>query len=263
MPHTIELLPQQEGISFDEAEHRYTFASKLGPVNPASATQVLTVSGGKQFDVSYWRRSLIEKQGLTAQEAEVFMDKHRNLRADIGTELHALIRAELLGLPFTPPKHAEPLQLIATWRREFLPRVGKVMLCEQPLCSRWGFYTGTPDLVAEIDGRLLVVDWKTKASEAKAKPEASWALQLGGYAGLIEDQYGVQLDGALNVMVWPGGTADVAYNRADVKQARERFNAYLRKHHEIRAAQGCAMHRKALQHLDREIACGRVQVGVI
>ena len=262
MGHTLQLLDPQPGISFDEAEHRYTLESKVGAVHPASATQVLTVSGAKAFDTTYWRRSLIEKQGLTETEADVFMDKHRNLRADIGTELHALIRAELLGLPFNPPKHAEPLQLVATWRQQFLPRVEEVLLCEVPLASRWGFYTGTPDLLARVDGKLLVVDWKTKASEAKAKPEASWALQLGGYAGLIADQYGIEVDGALNVMVWPGGTADVAYNRADVKQARERFYGCLRKHHEIRAMQGCALHRKALQHFDREVACGRVCVGV-
>jgi hypothetical protein len=262
-PPTLQLLDPQPGIGFDEAEHRYTLASKLGPVHPASATQVLTVAGGKAFDPRHWRRSLIERQGLRPHEADAFMDKHRNLRADIGTELHSLIRAELLGLPWCPPKHAEPLQLLATWRQQFLPRISEVLLVEVPLASLWGFYTGTPDLLARVDGQLLVVDWKTKASEAKAKPEASWALQLGGYAGLILDQYGLQVDGALNLMVWPGGTADVNYNRADMLQARDRFYGFLRKHHEIRAVQGCSLHRRALQQFDRELACGRVHVGVV
>lgn len=255
----LALLEPQAGITFDEAEHRYGFESKLGLVHPASATQVLTVSGAKAFDTSYWKRSL-ERKGLRSHEADAYMDKHRNLRADIGTELHSLIRAELLGLPFSPPKHAEPLELIATWRQQFLPRVDEVLLCEVPLCSRWGFYTGTPDLLARVDGQLVVVDWKTKASEAKAKTEGSWLLQLAGYAGLIRDQYGIEVDGALNVMVWPGGTADVVYNRADVKLAQRRFYGCLRKHHEIRSLQGCSLHRKALLHLDQLIAQGQLEV---
>ena len=263
MPFDLQLLPPQPGITFDEAEHRYTLESRHGPVHPASATQVLTLSGAKAFDPQHWRRSLIDRQGLRPHEADAFMDRHRNLRADIGTELHALIRAELLGLPFHPPRYAEPLQLVATWRRLFLPRIEAVALCEVPLASRWGFFTGTPDLLAKVDGKWLVVDWKTKASADKAKPESSWVLQLAGYGLLIAEQYGLQVEGALNLMVWPGGCADVFYNRADVTIAQGRFVGYLRKHHEIRTAQGCAMHRKALQHLDQEIACGRVQVGVV
>ena len=262
MPPILQLLEPQAGITFDEVEHKYTLASALGDVHPASATQVLTVSGGKQFDPQHWRRSLIERQGLLPVEADVFMDRHRNTRADIGTELHSLIRAELLGLPFLAPKHAEALVLRATWRKQFLPRISEVLLVEVPLASRWGFYTGTPDLLARVDGQLVVVDWKSKASADKAKAEASWALQLGGYAGLILDQYGLQVDGALNLMVWPGGTADVVYNRADVLQARDRFYGFLRKHHEIRAVQGCGLHRRALQQFDREVACGRVSLGV-
>lgn len=258
-PVPLALLEPQPGITFDEAEHRYSFASKVGLVHPASATQVLTVSGAKAFDTSYWKRSL-ERQGLRSHEADAYMDKHRNNRADIGTELHSLIRAELLGLPFTPPKNAEPLHLIATWRRFFLPRLQEVLLVEVPLASRWGFYTGTPDLLARVDGRLLVIDWKTKASESKAKAESSWLLQLAGYAGLIRDQYGLEVDGALNLMIWPGGTQEVFYNRADVQQAKRRFYGCLRKHHEIRSLQGCDLHRKALLHLDQLIATGHLTV---
>jgi hypothetical protein len=258
MPFTLSLLPPQPGITFDEAEHRYTYQSAIGPISPASATQVLTVSGAKAFDPSHWRRSLIDRQGLKPAEADAFMDRHRNLRADIGTELHSLIRAELLGLPFNPPRYGEPLQLVATWRRAFLPRIDEVLLVEVPLCSRWGCFTGTPDLLARVEGRLLVVDWKTKTDASKARPDSSWILQLAAYAALVEGEYGLQVDGALNLMVWPGGTADVFYNRADVLQGRQRFIEALRKHHEIRAVQGCALHRRALIHLDQQIACGRV-----
>ena len=255
MPHTLNLLHPQPGITFDEEAHSYAYNSRThGVLHPSSTTQVLTISGAKAFDTTHWHRSLLRK-GLEPHEADTYMERHRNTRADIGTELHSLIRATLLGLPYHPPKNAEALLLHATWRTQFLPQIDTVYLCEVPLCSLWGFYTGTPDLVCRLtDGALVVLDWKSKASADKAKPEAAWALQLGGYAGLVQDAYNLQLDGAANLMVWPGGCSVVRYPAADLALAQSRFYGALRQHHQLRTAQGCATHAIALQHVDAAIA---------
>ena len=260
----LALLPPQSGIHFDDPSHRYWVWSPRRDrwMQPASTSQVLTLSGAKGFDSTYWRRSLIEKDGLRPHEADVYMDLHRNGRATIGTELHGLIRAELLGGSFHP-RHAESLMLLATWRREFLPRIGAVLACESPLASLQRFYTGTPDLLAVIDGLLLTCDWKTKVSQEKAKPDNGWGLQLGGYDQLIRDNYGIEPDGALNLMIWPGGIGDVFYNRADVMQRRITFNQALLVHHRIRADDGCIDHQGALRHLEQCYQLGLAPTGVM
>jgi len=255
MAHTLNLLRPQPHITFDEAAHSYAYNSPTrGLLYPSSTTQVLTISGAKAFDTTHWHRSLL-RRGLLPHEADTYMERHRNTRADIGTELHSMIRATLLGLPYHPPKHAETLLLHATWRDQFLPHIDTVYLCEVPLCSLWGFYTGTPDLLARMaDGTLLLLDWKTKASADKAKPEASWALQLGGYSGLVQDAYNLLPDAAANLMVWPGGCSLVQYPAADLALAQTRFYGALRQHHQLRTAQGCTTHALALQHVDAAIA---------
>jgi hypothetical protein len=252
MTPSLALLPPPEGILFDEIEHRYSLWSqnRQAWLQPASTSQVLSASGAKGFDNTFWRRSLMDKHGMTFPEAELYMELHKVNRAAIGTELHGLIRAELLGGKFTP-KQAESLMLLSVWRREFLPRIEEVKLCEIPLASRAYFYTGTPDLFARVDGLWLTVDWKSKVSEEKAKKDKAWVLQLAGYDGLVAEQYGIQSDGAMNLMIWPDGCEDVFYNRADITLARQRFVGHLAWSHFVRGVSGCWQHQGALLHLLR------------
>ena len=250
MSPAIALLPRQEGVHYDDPSHRYwIWSARRGRWMALSSTsQVLTSSGAKGFDPTHWRRSLVQRHGLMPAEAEAYMDLHRNNRADVGTELHGLIRAELLGGSFHP-RQAESLMLLATWRREFLPRVEQVVLCESPLASSALFFSGTPDLIARVEGAWMGLDWKSKVSEEKAKPDGGWRLQLTGYDLLVEEQHRIVLDGAMNLMIWPGGCKDVWYNRADLNQSRPLFIGHLAWAHALRAADGCVDHQGALQHL--------------
>lgn len=250
MTHALALFAPPPGILFDEIEHRYSVWSPVRQMwtHPASTSQVLSAAGAKGFDNTFWRKSLIEKHGMTFHEAELYMELHKVNRASIGTELHGLIRAELLGGKYTP-KQAESLMLLSVWRREFLPRIEAVCLCEIPLASGDHFFTGTPDLFARVDGLWLTVDWKSKVSEAKAKKDKAWVLQLAGYDTLVRYNYPVDPDGAMNLMIWPEGCEDVLYNRADIALARQRYLGHLAWSHFVRGSAGCWQHQGALLHL--------------
>jgi hypothetical protein len=249
---SIALLPQTNVIHFDEPSHRYwLWSHRRGRwMQPASTSQVLAAGGLKGFDNTFWRKSLMEKRGMRRDEADLYMELHRDNRAHIGTELHGLIRAELLGGTFRP-KYAESLMLLSVWRREFLPRIDEVVLCEMPMASTNYFYTGTPDLVCKVDGLRLTVDWKSKVNEEKAKPDKSWKFQLSGYDQLTEENYLLQLDGAMNLMIWPDGCEDVFYNRADMLQSRRVFIGCLAWNHLLKGVAGCDDHRGAFHHLCR------------
>ena len=209
------------------------------------------MAGAKGFDPTHWRRKLIEKEGLQPAEAEAYMELHRNGRAEIGTELHALIRQELLGAAAPPVRFAESLLLLATWRRLFLPQIEEVIACESPLASLRLFCTGTPDLIARVAGRWQVVDWKTKVSQEKAKPDQTWPLQLAGYDLLAQERYGVRLDGAMNLMIWPGGCQEVFWPPEKMAELRRRFIGHIAWAHAVKGAQGVAATAGALEHLLR------------
>ncbi len=210
---------------------------------------MLALAGAKGFDPQHWRRKLIEKEGMQPAEAEAYMELHRNGRAEIGTELHALIRQELLGAAAPPVRFAESLLLLATWRRLFLPQIEEVIACESPLASLRLFFTGTPDLIARVAGRWQVVDWKTKVSQEKAKPDQAWPLQLAGYHLLAQERYGVRLDGAMNLMIWPGGCQEVFWPPEKMAELRRRFIGHVAWAHAVKGAQGVADTAGALEHL--------------
>lgn len=247
----IALLPQQEGILFDEPSHRYWVWSPRRSrwLQPPSCSQVLALSGAKGFNPQYWRRKLIEKDGLRPAEADSYMELHRNGRAEIGTELHALIRQELLGIAAPPVRFAESLLLLATWRQQFLPQIEEVIACEAPLASLQLFFTGTPDLIAKVSGRWMPVDWKSKVSQEKARPDQAWPLQLAGYDLLAQERYGITLDGAMNLMVWPGGCEEVFWPPGRMIELRRRFIGCIAWAHAVRGVGGDAAATGALAHV--------------
>ena len=210
---------------------------------------MLGLAGAKGFDPTHWRRKLIEKEGLRPAEAESYMERHRNGRAEIGSELHALIRQELLGIAAPPVRFAESLLLLATWRRMFLPQIEEVIACESPLASRRLFFTGTPDLIARVAGRWLTVDWKSKVSQEKAKPDQAWPLQLAGYDLLAQERYGIRLDGAMNLMIWPGGCQEVFWPPEKMAELRRRFIGHIAWAHAVKGAQSVTDTAGALEHL--------------
>jgi len=247
----IALLPQQGGIQFDEPTHRYwVWSARRGRwLQPPSCSQVLGIAGAKGFDPQHWRNKLISKEGLRPDETEVYMELHRNGRAEIGTELHTLIRQELLSAAAPPVQFAESLLLLATWRRLFLPQIEDVIACESPLASLRLFFTGTPDLIAKVSGKWLIVDWKSKVSAEKAKPDAAWPLQLAGYDLLAQERYGIRLDGAMNLMVWPGGCQEVFWPPEKMAELKRRYIGHVAWAHAVKGAQGVADAAGALEHL--------------
>ena len=94
-----------------------------------------------------------------------------------------------------------------------------------------------------------VVDWKTKVSQEKAKPDQAWPLQLAGYHLLAQERYGVRLDGAMNLMIWPGGCQEVFWPPEKMAELRRRFIGHVAWAHAVKGAQGVADTAGALEHL--------------
>lgn len=195
----------------------------------ASVSQVMTRSGFKRFDFSNWRRALL-RQGIAEELVDDYMKQHANKRARIGTATHDLIRARLLdtgpGTDFTAiaeDERAEAREIAQVIAGQFLPMAEAVLLVERPLAHGLLAFAGTPDLLVVIDGRIFLVDWKTKPSESKARVSDEWVAQLAAYRELCYWNYGVRADGAINVMAWPDGLRLKRWNAADLNAAWYRF----------------------------------------
>lgn len=169
MSKVLHLLPPQGGVFFEEQRHKYFFKDLEVP----SSSHIIALSGGKDFDKEPWRRSLSRK-GLSAMDAEYFMERVRDIRADIGTRFHAMAGLSLgsfeqLDIAAGLPEDAEAAAIHKQWIKHVYPRIGKVYVIEQPMIHPGGCYGLTPDLVAEIDGILSLCDWKTNQAEHLAE----------------------------------------------------------------------------------------------
>ena len=274
MTVTLKLLPPVRELFFDEAEHRYTFHSpQLGILPLYSCSQVMEATEAKAMNWSHWRKRLMTK-GLTEAEAEAagklwpagplsleqancFMELWRNHRAQVGTDLHSRVQGFLLNEPCGDGRSDESYQMYLQWRGDLLPRVTDVYLIEQPLVHRSCFFSGTPDLLAVIDGILTLVDWKTqmlKYSPAgaplapKVRPE--WQMQQGAYAAMIESCYGMKPERGLNWIGWAEGSKDHFWNAADLEQGWFKFAGFLMELHAREARLGSVPHAIAMQAME-------------
>jgi len=271
MAVTLKLLPPVEGLSFSEQEHRYTFSHpRLGVLPLYSCSQVMEATEAKAMNWSHWRKRLMTK-GLTEPEAEAadklwprgplsleqancFMELWRNHRAQVGTDFHAHVQSALLRRPPPSVLHNEASSILDVWIDSLLPRITDVFLIEQPLVHKACFFSGTPDLLAVIDGVLTLVDWKTqmlKYSPAgqplapKVRPE--WQMQQGAYAAMIESCYGMKVERGMNWIGWAEGSKDHFWNAADLEQGWFKFAGFLMELHAREARLGSIPHSIAMQ----------------
>ena len=246
----LDHLPPIRGLSFVEDGHRYTWqSSRYGLLEPPSVSKVLEGTGAKCMNWAGWRNSLVRK-GMTVEQAEAHMEEHRQRRATVGSLAHGLIALRLGNLQGEPLEDdpTEEARIFWTWAREFLPLIESTRLIEQPLIHRGGFYVGTPDLLATINGMLTVVDWKT-AQPKKERIRLEWRLQLAAYAAMIESCYGIKPEQGMNVVISEDRCMVKTWNAADLDLGWRQFAGFLLEYHAAMTAQGSEIHRIAWRNL--------------
>lgn len=167
------LLPAQPGVFFREHDHRYFYRGDEETIEVPSSSHIIALGGGKDFDKQPWKRSLMRK-GLNERGAEYFMERVRDIRADIGTRFHALAGLSLGSFEQREcfpefPEEVEAAAIHEQWLEHVYPRIGKVYVIEHTMIHPGGLYGFTPDLVAEVDGILSLCDWKSNQAESFAE----------------------------------------------------------------------------------------------
>lgn len=165
-------------LDFDPQNHQY----RLDGVSVPSVTQIVAPLG-EDFD-----------------EPESDLELTVEAAADRGVTMHAYLAHRLMGgepedfeLPGQYQPYAEAVEF-------FLSEHSIVPLLIETALPGPG-YAGTPDLVAQFDGPIAILDYKFVSTVAKSRVGA----QLGGYLGLCEHN-GVFPEALYAVQFLPGGT---------------------------------------------------------
>ena len=201
----IEDLPKIERIKGRHGRRYYIREGKPSQAYP-SVTTVLSADKVSRKALFEWRNR------VGAEEAQRVSSKASGL----GNTVHDMIEKYVLEGATTRPD-AMPIHLDMFGRLKDVvdERVGEVRLVEGQMISDHLRVAGTADMIAEFDGRLAVVDWKTSAKEKPREWITNYFKQEAAYAVMFEENTGIPVDRLVTVITNQEGTAQVFIEKRD------------------------------------------------
>jgi hypothetical protein len=159
----------------------------LGDVRYQSVTSFIDQNWDKSF-LDDWRKRIGEQMAQHVTETA----------AERGKQLHGIVDTYLNnGEPFLP----DPYQRVLFNKvRPHLDRINNIRLIEKPVYSEVLRLAGTPDCIAEYNGILSILDFKTSTKVKKMKYIVSYFLQCGFYGMMAGELYGETAKRAIIVM---------------------------------------------------------------
>jgi len=170
---------QSELIEKDEAHYYQTPSGLIYP----SITTLLqkTQSKEKQQSLQKWREQEIASEYITQQAAI------------IGSETHKLIEKYLNGEDFLESS----LLLSKAHFSNLLPFINKIndiRGIELRLYSNKMKLAGTSDCIAKYDGKLSIIDYKTKRSNQKEEWLTDHFIQATSYGVMFKELTGINVE---------------------------------------------------------------------
>lgn len=144
----------------------------------------------------------------------------------LGTQYHALVEAYLRNEDI-PEKSALAKFLFNNVLSTF-NRIGKIHTMEQPLYSLYYELAGTPDLIAEFDDELSVIDHKTSNEPKKREWIEGYFVQCFAYACMYAEMFGVMPKQLVVIMSCQNGEVEV-YIERDLQKYVPILRKYINK----------------------------------
>lgn len=185
-------IPFIERIATPEGRRYRTPEGKLYP-SVTGVTELLAETEGKNY-IKEWR----EKVG-----AEV-ADEISRRAANRGTLVHESVEQYLKTGSF--PKFDMFQQTEERMIKQLLPtimKIDRIRCLETPLWSDIFELAGTVDLIAEYEGELMSIDWKTSNSFKHRDDIGGYFLQVAIYAYMFWERTGVAIKNGLIVITTP------------------------------------------------------------
>ena len=175
-------------------------------------------------------RAALDAWKVRIGEAEA--DRIKTSAAARGTAMHSAIEAHLLREPYKVCEIAIPyIQSIFP----ILSRVTNVQLVEGAVWHPNGF-AGSVDCVAEYNGELSIIDWKTSDKPKKPNWIEDYFLQSAAYCAAVNRLYDLRIGRIVIVLAIPNQLAQVfTVNGATLLDYWELFNERLDRYKKLGA----------------------------
>jgi len=142
-----------------------------------------------------------------------------------GTNLHTLNECYLQGIEF--PETTELALKLFKLNKPALDRIGRILGIELTMYSDYLGIAGTCDLVAEYDGDLAIIDYKTSV---KPKPRAwleHYFVQCCAYAFMLKEMTGIEVKRLVIIMSCENGEL-IIYEEKDLAKYIKLLVKYIK-----------------------------------
>ena len=159
------------------------------------------------------RKSIAEwRARVGAEEA----NKISKRATTAGTTVHSMIEDYLnneLNLEKYDGKHLA--KILFTQAKQMLARINNIHFQEAPLYSHEFAIAGRVDCIAEFDGKLSIIDFKTSSKEKKEEWVEGYFVQETGYAKMYEERSGIKVEQIVTLITCQTGDTQVFIKNPD------------------------------------------------
>ena len=159
------------------------------------------------------RKSIAEwRARVGAEEA----NKISKRATTAGTTVHSMIEDYLnneLELEKYDGKHLA--KILFTQAKPMLARINNIHFQEAPLYSHEFAIAGRVDCIAEFDGKLSIIDFKTSSKEKKEEWIEGDLVQETGYAKMYEERSGIKVEQIVTLITCQTGDTQVFIKNPD------------------------------------------------
>lgn len=177
----------------------YDFAKLERDTSPDGSRVYLTPAGNKYPSVTtitgMYKKDAIEKWRLRVGEEEA--NRVSKKATDRGTRIHSLCEDYLLGKnPEVDMFDHDMFESIKYW----LEDIDNIHCLETPLYSDFLQTAGTVDCIAEFQGKLSVIDFKTSSRPKEKEDISDYFMQCSAYAVAFEERTGIPIGRLVIIM---------------------------------------------------------------
>lgn len=199
-----------DDLSTIELNEKRHYVIPTGTLKLQTYPSITTVLGhGKQFALENWRKRV----------GKIEADRVSRVACSRGESLHSLMERYLRNDEVIIDERTMPDALAMF--RAIVPcinrHVGRIFLQERPLYSTHLRVAGRTDLIAEWNGRLSVIDFKSSSRIKTRSDIKNYFMQEAAYAIMFEERTGIPIDRLVTLMAVDGQSEALVFveNRDD------------------------------------------------
>jgi CRISPR/Cas system-associated exonuclease Cas4 (RecB family) len=217
--HKLIEVPKLERFHVDGKR----FYKKVDSDEPMSFISITTITSNYSKEkFALWRKKIGEDEANR-------ITKNATNR---GTHMHNLIEHYLYNEEL--PKSAPLPKLLFDVAKPELNKINNILGIEIQLYSEYFEVAGTADLIAEYDGVLSIIDYKTSSRPKPREWIESYFVQAVAYSAMLYEMTGIMAKQLVIIMACENGEVEV-YIETDIKKYLKLLVKYIKKFKEDHA----------------------------